>query len=185
MSKCSTCGAAIVWAVLKDGQKIPLNYRRTRAYVLDRAPDGQPGADRVVVKLHGGKAADLDLFYVSHFLTCPDASSHSRGKTKAAKLKPATEDASASERRLAEVLDLLEAVEPFFERPGDGTGQGGSGTRFDRVLKAHYKAKGHGCDMEGLRAYMNEKAGLVRALLIAEGRTPFDPDSYVPPEPTS
>lgn len=63
---CSSCGAAIFWARTLDGKPLPVN--RVRARVYDNAGE-------TVVGLEGKP----ELFYVSHFLTCPSASQHSRG----------------------------------------------------------------------------------------------------------
>lgn len=157
---CSSCGAKIIDASQpgKEGT-IPLNARRARAYVLDES-GSRPVASQVVVALD---EAESDLFFVSHFLTCPHASEHSKSKKPRARSAP-----KASEARLQEVLDLLQEVEPFFER-----GDEDPGDRFKRVVLAHYADKGHGCDREALRAWMQERAARVRAILEEEGRALF------------
>ena len=60
-SYCRSCSAEIVWAKIGD-TKIPLNYRRVRAY---RESDG------------GHREID-GLVRISHFLTCPEANKWSK-----------------------------------------------------------------------------------------------------------
>ena len=78
--RCSSCGAQIVWAKFKD-KAIPLNKRRVRAYLAEEGDfhllentdlSGFPGWPEVEAPL---------LVHISHFLTCPNASSHSKAKT--------------------------------------------------------------------------------------------------------
>ena len=72
---CSSCGAKIVWAAI-GGKPIPLNWRRTRAYLEDG--DGF----KELLACDFSQAEDLGddpvLVRISHFLTCPQASEHSR-----------------------------------------------------------------------------------------------------------
>lgn len=65
-AKCPSCGAAIVWADC-GGKAIPLNWTRARAYVVCVA-EGKTIAEE-----------DPSLVHISHFLTCPNVSQHSRG----------------------------------------------------------------------------------------------------------
>ena len=159
-SECTSCGAKIIHAN-QPGRTgtIPLNARRVRAYVLN--DDGsRTVASQVVVEVDG---AESDLFFVSHFLTCPNASQHSKNKKPRARSEP-----KASETRLQEVLDLLQEVEPFFDRGAEEPAD-----RFKRVVLAHYEDKGHGCDRDALRAWMQERADRVREVLVEEGRELF------------
>jgi hypothetical protein len=159
MTKCKSCGGAIRYAKLDDGELIPLNARRARAYVLTpgREDDGPPRALRVEVKAGLG-AGSNNLFFLSHFLTCPNATSHLRKRKR-----------SASEERLQAALDLLHLIEPFFERDADDN----AGDRFGRILQAHIKDKGVGCNQEALRTWLVEQANKVRELLAEEGRELF------------
>ena len=82
--RCHTCNAEIRWAEI-DGKRIPLNKRRVRAYEVYK--------ERWTT-LHVGDLSDLHpaadnlpppgtphLVHISHFITCPQASSHSKSKT--------------------------------------------------------------------------------------------------------
>jgi hypothetical protein len=74
VSACRSCGAEIVWAFTDKGKKIPLDPDRSpigkialigqRAHVLSKAELSYLGEGRSL--------------YVSHFATCPNASSHRR-----------------------------------------------------------------------------------------------------------
>jgi hypothetical protein len=59
--QCRSCGAPILWAVSKDGKRMPLNIDRSPGLVVEgEQSDGTPiVASRPV--------------YTSHFSTCPDA----------------------------------------------------------------------------------------------------------------
>ncbi len=77
-TECSTCGAEIVWAKI-DGKTIPLNKRRVRVYRTEE--DGSFAMEKTVDSRRGNSMASVVpvLRYISHFNTCPDASSHSKG----------------------------------------------------------------------------------------------------------
>jgi hypothetical protein len=70
-AKCRSCQAAILW-VKHDGRNIPMNVRRVRAYqirdigALEEAPF----------------VFDFELAHISHFVTCPNASEHSKNKPR-------------------------------------------------------------------------------------------------------
>jgi hypothetical protein len=68
VEKCRSCGAEIIWADTAGGKPIPLNKTRAHGYLLNEHPPGTKDAH------------DAGLFYVSHFLTCPQASQWSGGK---------------------------------------------------------------------------------------------------------
>lgn len=67
---CKSCGAEIVWITDQGGKRIPLNKRRVRIYSYDKEN-----------KARCGYAIHTDgtplLTYISHFVTCPNASDHS------------------------------------------------------------------------------------------------------------
>lgn len=69
---CSTCGAEIIWAKI-DGKAIPLNKRRVRAYRqmgdVMRSGERTDGDDEWFFE---------NLVHISHFVTCPQASQHSK-----------------------------------------------------------------------------------------------------------
>jgi hypothetical protein len=67
--KCKSCGAEIVWAKTQEGKTMPLNARRVRAYRLKELETGEPVAE-----------PSDEPVYISHFLTCPQASQWSKGK---------------------------------------------------------------------------------------------------------
>ena len=76
-ARCRSCGAEIIWANV-GGKRVPLNAKRVQAYVED-----PPGFDALRYRdIDAAARADAEKPYlvrVSHFLTCPQASEHSRG----------------------------------------------------------------------------------------------------------
>ena len=65
MSKCRSCGAEVVWAVMDSGKRMPFDALRdpeNGTHHLERE-NGRVVAAR---PKHGGD-------HVSHFATCPDA----------------------------------------------------------------------------------------------------------------
>lgn len=68
---CKSCGAKVIWIEDQNGTKLPVNPTRVRVY--DK-PKKFPWHYKEVV--HGN---DPILYYISHFITCPNASEHSRG----------------------------------------------------------------------------------------------------------
>lgn len=66
-SKCKSCGADIIWADI-SGKKTPLNFRRVAVYNEKYIPGSN---DPEFIKF-------LDPFYISHFITCPDADKWSK-----------------------------------------------------------------------------------------------------------
>ena len=79
-SACSSCGRAIIWTVSSYGARLPLDARPVTVYEIEE-DDGQVNAlnlkDQIDDLWPGVKRAKL---YVSHFLTCPNADEHSKGK---------------------------------------------------------------------------------------------------------
>lgn len=72
-SKCKSCGAAILWVKDQWGKVLPVNKRRVRAYHMH-----VPDAKVATCLHHGGKDMKPYLVHISHFLTCPDATKHSK-----------------------------------------------------------------------------------------------------------
>ena len=67
-SSCRSCGASIVWVVMRpSGKRMPLDAKPEKRITLD---DVDPGV---------GEMTDT---YVSHFATCPQAASHRKPKTE-------------------------------------------------------------------------------------------------------
>jgi hypothetical protein len=64
-TRCKTCGKTMAFAKTPEGKTIPLDVVAP-VYRLSSGPGGQLRAER---------AGDC---FVSHFATCPQASSHSR-----------------------------------------------------------------------------------------------------------
>jgi hypothetical protein len=69
---CESCGAEVIWAEI-DGKRIPLNKRRVRAYLGPVDEGFVPGGG---LRCFEKRA----LVHISHFVTCPNASSHSKGR---------------------------------------------------------------------------------------------------------
>lgn len=87
VSRCSTCERPIIWAKSPAGAALPLDARPAVMYVLEGdqavAVRPVPEADRPwLFEADGeGARANEPKTYVSHFLTCPQATAHSkRGK---------------------------------------------------------------------------------------------------------
>lgn len=69
VATCKSCGAAIRWVMDQNGTRLPLNKTRVRAYEVD----GQGKATYAMSEK--GKPM---LVHVSHFVSCPHATAHSR-----------------------------------------------------------------------------------------------------------
>jgi hypothetical protein len=86
VSACSSCGRAIIWTVSPSGARLPLDARPAVMYYLDNAqptPNAIPVSAKVVVMPAGlfdlGEETEPRT-YVSHFLTCPNAASHTKAR---------------------------------------------------------------------------------------------------------
>lgn len=69
---CPTCGQKILWVTDQNGTKLPLNKTRVRLYVLTSEHEG-------TAEFETGMMGEPKLRHISHFVTCPQAASHSRG----------------------------------------------------------------------------------------------------------
>lgn len=69
---CSSCGKPVLWIEDQNGTKLPLNTVRVRVYVID----DQLGGWRYAADSEGVPV----LRHISHFVTCPNASKHSKKK---------------------------------------------------------------------------------------------------------
>ncbi len=67
--KCKSCGAEIIWVKDQDGTRRALNKTRVRVYCS--------GFDSKWRFLQDPEDRPL-LYHISHFLTCPNASSHTK-----------------------------------------------------------------------------------------------------------
>ena len=72
MSRCTSCGAEILWIKTERGKLAPVDAKSEKRFVLDPlaarlAPDAPPQARLV------------DTF-VSHFATCPNAAQHRKDR---------------------------------------------------------------------------------------------------------
>jgi hypothetical protein len=67
---CDSCGAPIIWIEDQNGTIIPLNKTRVRIYNIDADGNGW-----FVEEITNGKPR---LNHISHFLTCPNATHHSK-----------------------------------------------------------------------------------------------------------
>lgn len=74
MTRCSTCHAYIKWAVLPEGQWVPIDRDPSPAGNIRFEPDGRA----VVLGAVDAAAARLagEDLYISHLATCPDAAGH-------------------------------------------------------------------------------------------------------------
>lgn len=73
-ARCRICDRAIIWSTSPNGARLPLDARPVTAYRI--LTDTEP-PDAVAVQALAEPDAKL---YVSHFLTCPQAAQHSRGR---------------------------------------------------------------------------------------------------------
>ena len=69
VSKCSSCGRAIVWATSPNGARMPVTARPVTTYTL---VEGELMAPPNAVKVEAE-----DKHYISHFVDCPNAAQHS------------------------------------------------------------------------------------------------------------
>jgi hypothetical protein len=61
-SSCRSCGAAIVWVVMRpSGKRMPLDAKPEKRITLDVIDDG---------------VAEMTETYTSHFANCPNAAQH-------------------------------------------------------------------------------------------------------------
>lgn len=62
VSKCRSCGAPIVWVVMRpSGKRMPLDAKPEKRITLDMIDPG---------------VAEMTDTFVSHFATCPNAAAH-------------------------------------------------------------------------------------------------------------
>lgn len=71
-ARCSSCRRLIVWTTSPTGARLPLDARPVAVYHINEQSE-PPNAERMGDPLQG-------KLYVSHFVTCPKAAAHSRGK---------------------------------------------------------------------------------------------------------
>ena len=78
LTRCKSCDAPIFWAITPAGKPVPIND------IPNRRPDGYRGA---LYRLSGERDAkgtpklvvsEDEVGFLSHFATCPNASSHSK-----------------------------------------------------------------------------------------------------------
>lgn len=76
VSKCRSCQRNVIWARTPAGALMPLDARPVTPYMLQPA-----GSDLNAVPVAGsGLVGTGDgAMRISHFLTCPNASTHSKG----------------------------------------------------------------------------------------------------------
>lgn len=91
MSACRSCGAPVIWAKTAAGKLMPLDavslsidtpgafvIKQGEAIAVDRAVE-MYAADKAVSIAHARQWLDEDRgAHLSHFATCPNASSHRR-----------------------------------------------------------------------------------------------------------
>lgn len=91
VSACSSCGRAIIWAFSPNGARLPLDARPVVMYYLDESkpPNAIPVTAEVLrgpsdLFAQAGVGVEAEVVqpkvYVSHFVTCPNAAQHSKGK---------------------------------------------------------------------------------------------------------
>lgn len=73
-SKCSSCGASMLWGMSESGKKIPLDLEPQKRFILKIDEDGKP------VMEDGLPVLVLRTVYRSHFISCPNASRHRKRK---------------------------------------------------------------------------------------------------------
>lgn len=68
MSTCSSCGAAIIWAITHNDKKMP----------LDAEPEKRAVARSK--NLAGETVVSIETVWVPHWVTCPNAAQHRKAK---------------------------------------------------------------------------------------------------------
>jgi hypothetical protein len=71
MAQCRSCGAEIIWAVTSNGKRMPLDAETVRLPVGFLLTPG-PVSDPTPVAVPGPRGGPV---YLSHFATCPNATS--------------------------------------------------------------------------------------------------------------
>ncbi|HEU4619512.1 MAG TPA: hypothetical protein VFV10_15855 [Gammaproteobacteria bacterium] len=73
LTRCRSCGAAIIFAPTQNGRQVPLDAEGKRLMVLEQ--------DATVP---GGRVAVVRVCFTPHFATCPAAAAHRKPKGGAA-----------------------------------------------------------------------------------------------------
>ena len=75
IDQCKSCGGEVIWIVDQNSARLLVNKTRVRGYLPIGGDEWAYIADRA--KTDGSP----QLVYISHFLTCPNATAHSKGKS--------------------------------------------------------------------------------------------------------
>ena len=68
---CSSCGKPVIWITDQNGTLLPINVVRVRTYWADEQ-------DRWYYDVADVPTGSPHLKFISHFVTCPNASKHSK-----------------------------------------------------------------------------------------------------------
>ncbi len=66
---CTSCGRKIIWTLSPANKRLPVDARRVPVYDLEPS-------------INGARVIKRGTHYISHFLTCPNASQHSKGNER-------------------------------------------------------------------------------------------------------
>ena len=75
-TRCSSCGAPIVWAVTDAGKRIPVDVATSARGNLALVSEWTQGG--TVLRASVVKPGDVPLCHLSHFATCVNAALHRR-----------------------------------------------------------------------------------------------------------
>jgi hypothetical protein len=82
MAKCKSCGATILWIGTVNGKKMPCDAEQV---VYWQDPKGEttiitPNGETIRATLQTQRTPATGIGYIPHWVTCPQANKHRRGK---------------------------------------------------------------------------------------------------------
>ncbi len=80
-SKCSSCGAEILWVKTEAGRSMPLDIAPVANGNVSIGGDDVATYHSKAQLIEAAKDNLLPTLYISHFATCPHAQQHRKGKS--------------------------------------------------------------------------------------------------------
>ena len=81
VSPCSSCGRGIIWTTSPSGARLPLDARPVTVYQIEEDDVYPGGVGALDYQKQINDIVPGTKLYVSHFVTCPNAAQHSRGRS--------------------------------------------------------------------------------------------------------
>lgn len=78
---CGTCSAPVIWAISEKGSRTPINPEPLPTGGNIRLRD-TGGPTPLAVVLNTRQQFGLHWLYTTHFVTCPQAAQHRRGRSR-------------------------------------------------------------------------------------------------------